>query len=138
MCIYLTFQSLEDWTPSRDILRCNPAFHDEARYDCAIINMDAPHLVCARLRGVYRCTLPSGEQRDVALVRMFSPTPWRPRTSWVGCDVHEESTTYSFVLVQYLIRGAHMIPVFHGPKSAKARFFFNDLVDYDMFLRAGN
>ncbi|KAF7967343.1 hypothetical protein HWV62_34677 [Athelia sp. TMB] len=138
-CIYLKYQSMEDWTLARDILRCSPSFHGEKREDCAIINMAEPRLVCARICGLYRCMLPSGEARDVAFVRMFSRTDWRPRTAWKGCDVHEESRTYRFVLAQYLVRGAHMIPAFYGPtKVANERFYFNDLIDYDMFLRAGN
>ena len=33
----------------------------------------------------------------------------------------------------------HMIPAFCGlTKVANERFYFNDLIDYDMFLRAGN
>ncbi|KAF7964481.1 hypothetical protein HWV62_7112 [Athelia sp. TMB] len=102
----------------------------------AVANLN---IVCARICGLYRCMLPSGEARDVAFVRMFSRNDWRPRTAWKGCDVHEESRTYRFVLAQYLVRGAHMIPAFYGPtKVANERFYFNDLIDYDMFLRAGN
>ena len=138
MCVYLTYQSLEDWTTGRDILRCNPSFHGESRYDCAIVNIESPHLICARLLGLFRCTLPSGLQHDVALVHMFDPTTWKPSTKWRGCQVHEESHQHSFVLLKYLVRGAHMIPVFDAPKANKEKFYFNDLVDYDMFLRAGN
>lgn len=100
--------------------------------------MEASDLVCARVRGLYRCTLPSGKHHDIALVNMFSRSAWRPRTSWIGCDVREESKDFDFVAVQYLVRGAHLINVFDAPKHQKERFYFNDIIYADMFLRAGN
>ncbi|KAE9383354.1 hypothetical protein BT96DRAFT_1036141, partial [Gymnopus androsaceus JB14] len=54
-CLYLTYQSLEDWTELRDYLRCNASFHERPRYDCALINYDSPQHVMGRLRGLYTC-----------------------------------------------------------------------------------
>jgi len=99
-------------------------------------NIDSPKLVCARLRGLYQCTMPSRQSHcDVALVRKFNPTSWKPATRWDGCKVHEDSLQYTFVVLNYLICGAHMIPAFDAPKSRdnKEKFHFNDL--NDMFLQ---
>ena len=35
-CVYVKYQSLEDWTESRDILRCSHQFHGQERYDCLL------------------------------------------------------------------------------------------------------
>ncbi|KIJ33453.1 hypothetical protein M422DRAFT_264557 [Sphaerobolus stellatus SS14] len=37
-CLYLTYMSLEDWREKRDILHCDPSFHNRPRYDCVVIN----------------------------------------------------------------------------------------------------
>lgn len=65
------YQSRVDWKAARDILRCNPSFHDHPRYDCAIVNYDSPTLHFACIRGLLRCKLPSGTCTDVALIRPF-------------------------------------------------------------------
>ncbi|KAG1829953.1 hypothetical protein EV424DRAFT_1583845 [Suillus variegatus] len=108
-CLYLTYQSLEDWKEGRDILRCNPDFHSHARYDCALINTD------------------SG---------MLSPrTSWKPKTVWEGMRVFERAQKCDLVMMRYLVRGVHMVKVF-GTKDG--REYLNDTIDGDMFLRAGN
>ncbi|KAJ7646329.1 hypothetical protein DFH06DRAFT_1332710 [Mycena polygramma] len=40
-CIRLRYQSCEDWTEETDILRCNPNFHHNPRYDHVLVN-DTP------------------------------------------------------------------------------------------------
>lgn len=90
---------------------------------------------CARLRVLLRCTLPSGDEQDIAVVHLFKHSTWRPRTPIEGCSVLDEAREPRFVMLKYMLRGAHIIPIF----STKAgRFVLNDLVDGDMFLRAGN
>jgi len=54
---------------------------------------------------------------------------------WDGCKVYDEIKDPKFILVESLVHGALMVPTFDGPSG---KFYFNDLVDYDMFLRAGN
>ncbi|KII90328.1 hypothetical protein PLICRDRAFT_107314, partial [Plicaturopsis crispa FD-325 SS-3] len=135
-CVYIHYQSLEDWTASRDILRCSDSFHGKRRRDCVIINMDSPGLTCARILGIYRCTLPSGKLQDIALVRMFQSSSWKPNTFWDGCQVCDEAKEPMFVMMEYLVRGAHMIPAFES--RSDARFYLDDLSDPDMYLRAGN
>ena len=90
---------------------------------------------CARLQLLLRCTLSSGEEHDIAVVRMFKYSSWQPNTVIEGCHVLEEANEPQFVMLKYMVRGAHIIPIF----STKAgRFVLNDLIDGDMFLRAGN
>ncbi|KIJ58811.1 hypothetical protein HYDPIDRAFT_33775 [Hydnomerulius pinastri MD-312] len=134
-CLYLTYQSQVDWKEGRDILRCNPVFHGEPRYDCVLVNTELGDLSPARLRGLYRCSLSSAATFDVALVNTFRPSSWQPKTKWCGAKVFEQSSVDAFIPIKYLIRGVHMIKAF-GTKEG--RFFLNDLVDGDIFLRAGN
>jgi hypothetical protein len=135
--LYIEYQSLENWTEAEDILRCNPSFHDEPRYDCAIINVtDSRHLVCAQLQSLLRCILPSGNSYDVAAIHSLNPNSWRPTTNWDGCGVYKMSDVISFVFLKYLVRGAHFIPVSDSIKDSL--HYLNDTVDSDMFLRTGN
>jgi len=53
----------------------------------------------------------------------------------VGCPGLEEANEPQFVMLKYLIHGAHLIPIFC---TKEGRFFLNDLVDADMFLQADN
>jgi hypothetical protein len=66
---------------------------------------------------------------------MFKLSSWKPRTQIEGCNILEEAKNLEFVMVRYLIRGAHMIPIF---ETKAGRFILNDLIDCDMFLRTGN
>ncbi|KII82987.1 hypothetical protein PLICRDRAFT_58595 [Plicaturopsis crispa FD-325 SS-3] len=52
-CLYLKYQSLEDWTEGCDILRCSEEFHTRERHDCVLVNIELPGLTCARLRGLF-------------------------------------------------------------------------------------
>ncbi|KAJ7166717.1 hypothetical protein C8R46DRAFT_996401 [Mycena filopes] len=133
-CVHLTYQSLEDWRGVRDIMRCNPSFHGRRRFDSVLFNSDSPGLAFARLCALLRCKLESNRQFDVALVREFHPNKWRPRTQWAGCQVREEVKSYSFLLMDYVIRGALLAPVCE--KGKDNLYFLVDTVDADMFLRA--
>lgn len=132
-CVYLTYQSLEDWTEGRDILRCNADFHQRERYNCVIINEDSPGTTVARLRSLLRCRLPSGKIVDLALVHAFSESSWRPCTKWDNCQIREEAKESSFVLMDYVVRGALLCPVFQSNNSRL--HYVIDTVDGDMLLR---
>ena len=68
---------------ARDIMRCNPNFHQhQPGYDCIIINKDSPGTTVARLRSLLKCQLPSGNVVDVALVHAFARHKWKPNTIW--------------------------------------------------------
>jgi hypothetical protein len=71
----------------------------------------------------------------MAVVHLFKQSSWKSKTNIAGCHVIEEVNEPRFVMLRYLIRGAHMIPVFD---TKAGRFMLNDLIDSDMFLRAGN
>ncbi|KAJ7237081.1 hypothetical protein C8J57DRAFT_1087817, partial [Mycena rebaudengoi] len=132
-CLYLHYQSLEDWTHCRNILRCNPRYFDHPRYDCVLINTDSSDMVCARLRGLFACEV-SGQWHHVALIQKFKRSSWTPRTKWEGCRVYEESQSTCFVMVKYFIRAVYMVPAFQGKAHT---YYLVDSVDYDMVLRAG-
>lgn len=133
-CVYLSYQSVVDWTEERDIMRCNPDFHGRSRFDCVVINDDAPGITISRIRDLIRCWLPSGKVIDVALIHGFSPSKWRPRTAWKGCKVIEEDKTSSLVLMEYVVRGGLVCPV-SGRKGELTNYIV-DTIDSDMFLRS--
>jgi hypothetical protein len=132
--LYVTYQSVEDFRARTDKLRCNPTYHGRARYDFAWFNVEGMQF--ARLEGLFRCHLPSGVTRDVLLVQGFKDTRWRPQTFWDGCKVVEKGPS-RFVLPDYVVRGALLVDTELGRPNSQ-RFFVDDTVDNDMFLRMGN
>ncbi|KAJ7199478.1 hypothetical protein GGX14DRAFT_572859 [Mycena pura] len=142
-CLYITYASKDDWKTGEDILRCNNNWYNQGpRYDWVLFNTDTPGLACARLRSLVRCKLPSGRIVDLAIVNAARASPWRPRTVWDGCEVLEESKLedLSFLLLDWIIRGALLVPVRPVPNTAigPRLHFFVDVVDNDMYLRALN
>ncbi|KAJ7646003.1 hypothetical protein DFH06DRAFT_1136155 [Mycena polygramma] len=130
-------ESLETWTEETDILRCNPNFHHNPRYDHVLVNDTPDDLSVARLAGLLRCKLPDDSVHDIAFVhKLIERSKWVPKTQWANMRVYDEQKSFDFVMVKYLIRGAHMIPVFDANKPSLT--FLNDVIDGDMFLRAGN
>jgi len=128
----VTYQSMEDWMEACDILRCNPDFHQCERYDCVIINTDSPGTTVARLCSLLRCWLSTGKVVDMALVHSFSQTNWKPHTTWENCQLRTEASNSSFVLLDYVVRGALLCPVFN---SDAMLHYIIDTIDGDMFLR---
>ncbi|KAK7029277.1 hypothetical protein R3P38DRAFT_3314735 [Favolaschia claudopus] len=134
-CLYLSYQSREDWRNAEDILRCNSNWNKEGpRYDCIMFNSDEPGVACARLRSLIRCRLPSSRIVNLAVVNI---SKWRPKTVWDGCLVYEEGKEFSFLLLDYVIRGALLAPA-HGARSTQQLRYLVDGVDGDMFLRILN
>ncbi|KAJ7318563.1 hypothetical protein DFH08DRAFT_714586, partial [Mycena albidolilacea] len=133
-CVYISYQSLEDWRGARDILRCNRSFHGDERYDAVLVNMTDPGLHFARLRSLLRCEIPSGRRIDVALVHMFKTSRWKPKTRWAGCQIRDEAKESSFLWMEHVVRGAFLAPVSGAPNEPT--HILVDTVDADMFLRA--
>ncbi|KAK6984149.1 hypothetical protein R3P38DRAFT_3232422 [Favolaschia claudopus] len=138
-CVYLEYQSKDDWTTAEDILRCHTNWYNSGpRYDCVLFNSDQPSIACARLRSLIRCELPSSRVVDLAVVQNMKHSKWRPKTSWDGCVVLEEEGNLTFLLMDYVIRGALLTPA-EGPPNSRNRFhYLVDAVDGDMFLRVLN
>ncbi|KAJ6557693.1 hypothetical protein B0H19DRAFT_945869, partial [Mycena capillaripes] len=124
-----------------DILhRNNNWYKSGPRYDCVLFNQDEPGLACARLRSLTCCKLPSGRIVDLMIIQAMKKTSWHPRTIWDGCAVYNEENNFSFLLMDYVIHGALLVPVLPSPQSRpRARLHLSvDVVDGDMFLRALN
>ncbi|KZV62959.1 hypothetical protein PENSPDRAFT_692075 [Peniophora sp. CONT] len=141
--IELRYQSREHWRQTRDLLHSSPDYFKRPRYDCAVVRYDDPRtLAFVRLRGIFRCALPSGKSVDLAVVHPFRQyalrgSSWKPRTIWRGCRVDEEIEKPEIMTVDY---GSHHVPVFeangvHRRVRGNGLFFFTDSLDADMFLR---
>ncbi|KAJ7690524.1 hypothetical protein B0H17DRAFT_936046, partial [Mycena rosella] len=139
-CLYLNYQSTENWAETRDILRCSPKFHGQEWHDFALVNMTGHGtcLACAHILDLFTCKSLDGTSHDVTLVSMLKPSSWKPNTVWDGCrvtrvrgteantaDIHEVSDT-----------GGIMCPAFDSKRENL--LYLLDTVDYDMFLQAGN
>ena len=128
---------MEDWMEAQDILRCNPDFHQLERYDCVIINDEHPGTTVVRLRSLLRCRLPSGKEVDIALVHAFTRNNWKPYTMWDNCQICAEAQESSFILMDYVVRGALLCPVFNSASDSRL-YYIIDTVDGDMLLRVNS
>ncbi|KAK7029209.1 hypothetical protein R3P38DRAFT_3267043 [Favolaschia claudopus] len=124
-CVYIAYQSKDDWTNAEDILRCNSNWYNSGpRYDCVLFNSDQPGVACRVV--------------DLAVVQNMKPNKWRPKTSWDGCVVFEEEVDLTFLLMDFVIRGA-LLAHAQGPSNSRRNFhYLVDVVDGDMFLRVLN
>ncbi|KAJ7802304.1 hypothetical protein B0H14DRAFT_3884659 [Mycena olivaceomarginata] len=137
-CLYIAYQSQDDWREGEDILRCHADWYRRGpRYDCLLFDAADERLACARLRSLVRCQLPSGRIVDVAMVQLMQKSSWRPRTHWDGCLVFDECREIDFLLVEHIVRGAPA-PVRPAPSGRSHSHYLVDFVDGDMFLRCLN
>ncbi|KAJ7868882.1 hypothetical protein B0H13DRAFT_1896861 [Mycena leptocephala] len=104
-CLYVSYQSMEDWRGARDIVRCNPCFHQQPRYDCLLVNFTDPGLHIARSR-------------------------WKPRNRWASCQIREEAKESLFLSVEHVIRGALLMPV--SAARDESTHILVDTVDADI------
>ncbi|KAJ6485311.1 hypothetical protein C8R47DRAFT_1016572 [Mycena vitilis] len=134
--VYLDYQSRVDWRSARDILRCNPKFHNAARYDSVIYETDDDPLAMGQLQFMFRALLPSGAELDLAMIRPFRKTPWQPKTP-TDCPVREHLSPQSsfFIALEHVQRGALLCPIFGGKQGM---YYIIDCVDEDMYLRVNN
>ncbi|KAJ7759514.1 hypothetical protein B0H16DRAFT_1313294 [Mycena metata] len=134
--IYVDYQSKVDWRSGRDILRCNPHFHGNPRFDSVIYEDDNNPLAIGQLHFVFRCHLPGGAALDLALVRPFRSTVWHPNTR-TDCPIREKlplKNSY-FIALEHVVRGILPCPIFGGREGMH---YIIDCVDEDMYLRLNN
>ncbi|KAK7007202.1 hypothetical protein R3P38DRAFT_3325584 [Favolaschia claudopus] len=129
--LYVNFQSSVNWKSERDILRCNPSFHNEPRYDSVIFNAEDDPLAMAELALVFRCFLPDGVKLGLAMVRPFRRSSWHPKTR-TDCPIRERKSGVMFIALEHVVRGVLLCPIFGASREA---FYVIDTIDGDMFLR---
>ncbi|KAF7378401.1 hypothetical protein MSAN_00266700 [Mycena sanguinolenta] len=127
------FQSFDNWADDTDYLRCSPSFHNQERYDAALVKTTTGNIF-VRLAFVFTCTIedktyPFGlvQALDVGTGRRsakdkalsFYHIRERPRKE---CE---------FISVYSIIRGALLAPDF----DKRGDYLVIDVVDSDMFLR---
>ncbi|KAJ7872545.1 hypothetical protein B0H13DRAFT_1633840, partial [Mycena leptocephala] len=106
-CLYLKYQSLEDWTERPHILQCNPSFHGHSWRNFVLVNTtDSANLPCAHLYDLFTC-------KSLAwhLVSMWKRSSWKPNTLWDGCRVYKERKESQLAFMKYFICGAYMSPI---------------------------
>ncbi|KAJ6625202.1 hypothetical protein B0H10DRAFT_2161973 [Mycena sp. CBHHK59/15] len=119
--LYIDFQSRVDWKAARDILRCNPNFHNPQDDDLAM----------GRLESLFRCHLPRKVTVDLVMIRLYRSTSWTPWTR-TDCPMRKWGAGAVFVALEHVTRRALLCPIFGAPCKV---FYIVDCIDEDMFLR---
>ncbi|KAJ6451940.1 hypothetical protein C8R45DRAFT_848162 [Mycena sanguinolenta] len=127
------YQSLDDWSDLADLLRCNPCFHGQPRFDAVLVLTEAGPIF-AQLIYVFEVSV-NGKVYPFALVQ--------PLDSPVGAISAKDKAlklfrvrakprhASEFIPVRSIIRGAVVVP--DSKKSGD--FFVMDVQEGDMFLR---
>ncbi|KAJ7815570.1 hypothetical protein B0H14DRAFT_3745648 [Mycena olivaceomarginata] len=133
--LYLTifYQSLDDWSDEKDLLRCNPQFHGHARYDGAMVLTPTGHIF-VRLIYIFKVSA-NDKTYPFALVQ--------PMDAPVGVISAKEKAlklfrvrarqASEFIPVRSIVRGAVLVP--DSNPEHKGDFFVMDVPEGDMFLR---
>ncbi|KAJ6601689.1 hypothetical protein DFH09DRAFT_1480656, partial [Mycena vulgaris] len=134
--IYVDYQSTVDWRSARDILRCNPKFHNAPRFDSVMYDTDDDPLAMGQLQFMFRAHLPSGAKLDLATIRPFRKTSWQPKTQ-TDCPIREQVPVQSsiFITLEHIVRGVLLCPIFGGRQDMH---YVIDCIDEDMYLRLHN
>ena len=116
-----------------DILRCNPNFHGNPRFDCVIVKT-TERFIFAQLIFLFECTV-DAIPYSFALIHPFdSPIgPRRRKDVDLGFYRVREKPRQSseFISVRSIVRGALLVEDF----DRDGDLFVIDLIDSDMFLR---
>ncbi|KAJ7181102.1 hypothetical protein C8R46DRAFT_885957 [Mycena filopes] len=134
--VYVDYQSKVDWRSARDILRCNPHFHGEPRFDSVIYEDDNNPLAMGQFHFIFRCYLPGAVTIDLAMVQPFRRTTWQPNTR-TDCPIREKLSLKNcqFIAMEHIVRGALLCPIFGGKDGMHCII---DCIDEDMYLRVNN
>ncbi|KAG2140624.1 hypothetical protein DEU56DRAFT_734807, partial [Suillus clintonianus] len=68
----VNYESTVDWKQATDYLRCNPSFHGQPRYDCALIQLNPERSVFVKLILMFKCHLPDVGSFEFALVQPYT------------------------------------------------------------------
>jgi hypothetical protein len=134
--LYVEYQSEVDWRSARDILRCNPQFHSVPRFDSVIYSADDDPLAIGQLELLFRCRLPGNTSLDLAMIRPFRRTSWKPKTR-TDCPIREATSAGNskFIALAHVVRGALLCPTLGGRAGV---LYAMDYTDEDMYLRIHN
>ncbi|KAI0739985.1 hypothetical protein C8Q80DRAFT_1222134 [Daedaleopsis nitida] len=130
----VNYESTVDWTTCTDLLRSNPDFFKEERYDGVLIQT-AGGQIFGRLLMMFTCII--GESTyPIALVHPYDASVGSTRSQkdknlgFYRVRARTRSRA-EFFSVHSIVRGALLVPDF----GKDGDFFVDDLVDTDMFLR---
>jgi hypothetical protein len=125
-----------DWSTQVDLLRCNPKFRGEARYDFVIVDLPPRGKVFAKLVCLFTCAVGTCVH-PLALVQALER---QPRSGSVR-DTDRKLSIFRWTIrarnrceivpVRNIIRGALLV----SDTKYSGDYFIVDTVDADMFLR---
>jgi hypothetical protein len=68
----VNYENTVDWRQSTDHLHCNPSFHGQPRFDCALIQLTAENIIFVRLILMFKCDIPDIGAFQFALVQPYT------------------------------------------------------------------
>lgn len=127
------YDSLSDWKPTLDYLRCNPKFHGHPRYDYVLVKT-TQEPIFAQLIYLFSCTV-GDKPYPLALVLPLDAAIGRVtqkdkllRFRRVRAKPRRQA---EFISVRSIIRGAVLVPDF----DKAGDFLVFDILDGDTSLR---
>ncbi|KAF8136888.1 hypothetical protein K438DRAFT_2120589 [Mycena galopus ATCC 62051] len=127
------FKSLDNWLDDADFLQCNPSFHNQERYDAALVKTTSGNIF-VRLVYVFTCKLEE-QVHPFALVQALDVGIGQRSAKDKALGLYrvrqKERKKCEFISVHSIIRGALLAPDF----AKKGDYLIVDILDADMYFR---
>ena len=133
----VNYESVVNWRLATDLLRINPLFHGQPRYDCAIVKVKEDEYIFARLLHTFECIIRDKTYYMALTLPMDLPPDHRFRVR--NKDLHfihiraRPRSSSTFISVESIVQGALMVKDFHSEYEDEYIVF--DVVDSDMWQR---
>ncbi|KAF5346809.1 hypothetical protein D9757_013487 [Collybiopsis confluens] len=130
----VSYESLETWRLTTDILRCNPSFHKRPRYDFMIFQSERGP-VFAQLRYLFVCEV-ADRPYPIALIqayRVLRSQSSHDKDLGLLRILREQHT--ELISIESIIRGAVAVPASESDPQKLDDMLVWDVLDGDMFLR---
>ena len=132
----VNYESTVDWRMKTDLLRINPSFHNQPRYDYAIIDAGGGTCFLAQLLYVFE-VFAAKEERYMALILPFDETiPRVNPTNQVFRFTHVRSRHRSksaFIDINSIVWGALLVN--SNDSAAGDEYLLFDVLDEDFWYR---
>ncbi|KAJ7069375.1 hypothetical protein C8F01DRAFT_976700, partial [Mycena amicta] len=110
---------------------CNGSFHGRPRFDSIIFEAADDAQAMGELQFLFRCFIPNKPTLDLAMIRTYKRTTWKPKTR-TDCPVRVQDAEPMFIALEHVTRGLLTCPIFGASRQV---FYVIDCIDEDMYLR---
>ena len=133
--LQIYYESIVDWKPTTDHLRCNESFHGSERHDHVLVQLEDRNFFACLLH-LFEVTV-GKQSHALAYVKSYCrPSgPMRRKDKDLGLyRLQVKAKQYEIIPLDSVVRGALLVPDSDNPDE----YLVVDTIDGDMFLQMKN